>query len=388
MKMQSPDSAFESYSRSGTPNRRRRIPQKELLQLPKEYVEIAALDPLGLDQRMRILPLLNEGKAVGAIIDILSANLPEVSRIESMILTEAHAATRDMGMLMASVKRHGVEPANAIPGLEPVMLALANKTGMIPRETIMHYSVWNPDGERRRTFIGSIDEHRTIESLKIGVPGLEQSIRNISDLYFVSPYSEEFSLYCDDIEFYFTSMIDAIVYSVQHVSPRAFALEMRPYYDPIIIGGQEYMGVGPVNLPIFVFDLILWASEVTDRSYKVFREHLIPILTPQFREIFAMFQRKHSLVRIIGELLTNHHEITTTLLESAESLNRLLDILVRFRNPHKRLAERAFEHLDTSATGSSGYRPDILGHIADLTAEAKYELKQQINFAQGIIEIR
>jgi hypothetical protein len=332
--------------------------------------------------------MLNEGKAVGAIIDILGANLPQIAKIDEMSLTEAHATTRDIGMLMASVKRHGIEPVREIPGLDSVMLSLARITRMIPRETIMHYSVWNPDGDRRRTFINSVDEHRTIESLKLGVPGLEQSIRNISDLYFVSPYSEEFSLYCDDIEYYFTSMIDCIVYSVQHVSPRAFALEMRPYYDPIIIGGQEYMGAGPVNLPIFVFDLILWASEVTDRAYKTFREHLIPIMTPQFREIYAMYERKPSLVRMMGELLTNHHEITLTLLESAESLNRLLDILVRFRNPHKRLAERAFEHLDKDATGSSGYRPDILGQLADLTAEAKYELKQQINYAQGIIEVR
>lgn len=386
MELERPDLTPET---AGEAQRGRRRPTaRESLPLSAEYIEIAALDPLNLDERMRILPMLNESKAVGALLDILRANLPAPEQIRDMPVTAAHAATRDLGMIMASVRRHGLEPAEQVPELNSVMPALAETTRMVPRETIMHYSVWNPDGERRRTFIGSIDEHRTIEALKIGIPGLEQAIRNFGDLYFISPYSEEFSLYCDDIEYYFASMIDTMVYTVQHVSPRAFAIEMRPYYDPVRIAGVEYMGAGPVNLPVFVIDQILWASETNDRQYKGFREELVSFLTPQFREMFLIFQPKPSLVRIVGELLVNPRGITPTLLESAESLNRLFDILIRYRNPHKRLAERAFEHLPADATGSSGHRPNLLGLIADLTAEAKFELRQQIAYAQGIIEVR
>ncbi|WSM18722.1 DUF1864 family protein (plasmid) [Streptomyces sp. NBC_01717] len=55
-------------------------------------------------------------------------------------------------LLVGSVKRHGVEPVDAVPELEAPLLEFGARTSMIPRDTVHHYIGWNPTGSRERMY--------------------------------------------------------------------------------------------------------------------------------------------------------------------------------------------------------------------------------------------
>jgi len=135
------------------------------------------------------------------------------------------------------------------------------------------------------------------------------------------------------------------------------------------------MGAGAVQLPVFVFDHILWSCDSKDSVFTQFKEHNIPYCTQVFRTLFHHFTGKPSLVRMACRSLRGVRTPSLYQIQSVQAINDLLDVLVRFRTPHKSLANRAFAHRDDQAVGSGGYRPTILEHILDLTLEAKHDLK-------------
>src|SRR5690242_13798452 len=105
---------------------------------------VVTLDPLGADARLARLPDLNRDGDVAGLTATLRAIVPKMAWAQAMNMHEAIAALRDLGMVMASLKKHGCEPLEAVPEAEPPLLMLGEKTRMVPRDTVYHYSVWNP----------------------------------------------------------------------------------------------------------------------------------------------------------------------------------------------------------------------------------------------------
>src|SRR5678815_5198561 len=140
---------------------------------------VPVLDPLQADDVMARLPLLNRQADVNGLVQAIASVLPVESDIERMTINETLAAVRDLGVLMASLKRHGHEPAEAIPSIESPMLVMGRRTHMIPRETVYHYSVWNPPRPRQRMFTGEPDEDVLIECSRMGARGVEQSVESL-----------------------------------------------------------------------------------------------------------------------------------------------------------------------------------------------------------------
>ncbi len=342
---------------------------------PVEHLAIARLDPLHCDNEMAELPAWNKKGDVDAIVGAIRKIAPSRTAISSFTEQEAHAALRDLGMLMASVKKHGIEPEVLVPEVVPVMVALGSVADMVPRETIMHYSAWNPDGERQRCFTHFSDEVKVIQGTKIAIPGLERATLGLAELHTLSMDSPEFVRHARLVHMNISAMVRAIVFTIVNVNPRVFAVDLRPYYDPFTLQGVEYMGAGAVQLPVFVFDHILWSSDSRDSALTQFREHNIPYCTPVFRTLYHHFTGKPSLVRMACQSLRDVRVPSLHQIQSIQAINDLLDVLVRFRTPHKSLANRAFAHRDNQAVGSGGYRPTILEHILDLTLEAKHDLK-------------
>lgn len=342
---------------------------------PVEHLAIARLDPLGCDNEMAELPAWNKAGDVDAIVGAINRIAPSLSHASSFTELAAHAALRDLGMLMASIKRHGIEPETIVPNVVPAMKALGIIANMVPRETIMHYAAWNPDGERQRCFTHFSDEVKIIQGTKIAIPGLERATLGIAELHSIPIDSPEFARHARLVHMNMSAMVKAIVFTIVNANPRVFAVDLRPYYDPFALDGVEYMGAGAVQLPTFVFDHILWSCDSKDSVFTQFKEHNIPYCTPVFRSIYHHFIGKSSLVRIACKALMGVNNPSSHQMESVQAINDLLDVLVRFRTPHKSLANRAFAHRDDSAVGSGGYRPSILQHILDLTLEAKHDLK-------------
>src|SRR5258708_996265 len=93
---------------------------------------ISTIDPLGADEVCRRLPEMNAAADVGAMADTVCAMLPSDTEIASWSLHERLAAMRDLGLFLGSIRRHGCEPVELVPGFEHVLLELGRRTDMIP----------------------------------------------------------------------------------------------------------------------------------------------------------------------------------------------------------------------------------------------------------------
>src|ERR1043165_7293698 len=112
---------------------------------------IADLDPLCADPLMLQVPQLNnagELKGLVALLQVLCGR----AAIESRSYNEILAIVRDIGIVAGSIQRHGYSPVVLAPELESILLRAAQRTDLPARDTLMHYTVWNPNAPRLRTY--------------------------------------------------------------------------------------------------------------------------------------------------------------------------------------------------------------------------------------------
>jgi monodechloroaminopyrrolnitrin synthase len=347
----------------------------------REHSFIASLDPLKADTVLSKLPEMNASRDVSSILSVLKTLMPDPTRIEHYQFHEALAAVRDLGLLAGSLKKHGIEPIEAVPQLEPIFLKLGQMTDMVPRDTLIHYTIWNPDGDRKRRYTSYLDETRMIESAKIAIPRLEKAIDDLKELHTIPLNSPYFVLKCKQCEENLSGMVEAIVYTIKHVSRKIFAEELRGYFDPIIVQEQEYLGPGAVEMPLFIFDHLLWSAETQQETYVQFKLSLLPYSLPKFRKLYAVFTKKPSLLEKACWELKITPEINNTLLESTHALMKLLNILIKFRKPHIKVVDQAYIHAENNIRekGSGGYQSDMLNYLAALTSNAIDKLSESMN---------
>lgn len=332
---------------------------------------ISSLDPLCADEKFKLLPDLNRNRNTKELIIMLSGILPSVPEILQFDYYQAVAAVRDIGIVLGSLKRHGIEPEYSVADLGVKLKLLGEKTDLPPRDTLIHYTVWNPDGERLRTYTGTSDEKHLIESVKIAMTPLVHAIKDIRDLYFIAPASEEFSILCEKVKDNLEKMVKAIVHAKKNVSTYYFATELRMYFDPITLDDREYLGPGAVEMPLFVFDHILWGADCEEEEYVKFKNTYLPYVLPEMRVIFNEFSGSKSLLTKISSILDQAGSFDQTTLHSVKRLKELCLLLKSFRSPHKKLAEESYNHEGETnrQKGSGGYQTDILAYIMKINFE-------------------
>lgn len=340
---------------------------------------IADLDPLGADARLQKLPEINARQDINAIARILEEIIPTFETVQLQTQNESAATMRDLGMFLGSLKRHGVEPTEIIPKLEPILVVLSQQTNMVPRDTLLHYSIWNPKGIRQRKYTSYEDETHLIASASIAVPKLETAIANLVDLHSIPVDTPEFLELCKQCTTNLMGMVEAIVYAIKNVSRQRFATELRPYFDPILIQGREYLGPGAVEMPLFVFDHLLWSTDNTDRQHKQFQNGFLPYVLPKYRQLHADFQNQPSLVTKVSAYIANN-QANNVALEAANVILGLFKILMKFRKPHIKVVDDAYIHTEDNVrdVGSGGYQASILNHITNLTEQAMMQMNKNI----------
>lgn len=349
----------------------------------REDAYTAGLDPLSADPSMQLLPTLNEQRDTVALVLMLVDLLPYMSVARGFDVFEANAAMRDLGMLLGSLKRHGVEPVNVIPDLEDKLNLLSSITSLPPRDTLLHYTVWNPQSWRLRTYTGSEDERQLIKSVQLSMGPLKSAIYNLQELHFISIDSQEFSLKCEQVIEQYSGMVTGIVHAKRKVSPSVFATELRFYFDPITLNEQVYLGPGAVEMPVFVFDHLLWGSDCQDATYKEFKTTYVPYVEAHIRQIYADFVDTESLVtKVVKAIAKREYTSRQDMLQSVKSLIRLFTVLKSFRMPHKKLAEEAYTESEGKKRekGSGGYEPQILSHLLKLTISHLSKLEETISY--------
>ena len=330
---------------------------------------VAALDPLNADEIGARLPAMNQRGEVSELAAALGQIMPTSIQVTEFTSMQCLAAMRDIGMLLSSIKRHGVQPVAAVPEIEEILLALGRRTDLVPRDTLHHYACWNPRGTRRRMFTGDPQETDLIDAVSTAMPRLSRAITTCESVTVLEPDHPDCAAQLDELARQLHAMVDAIDCVMARVSPAFFARGLRPYFEDITVAGRSYLGPAAANMPITLIDLALWASDHPDDSYTTFHRDTIEYSPPHWRKLYRVWHQRPSLAHsITTRLAAELDTIEPTVFASAGALCRVLRVLTVFRGKHIAIARRAYrEEIRLYPVGSGGGSVELLARILYLT---------------------
>ncbi|MFH8613696.1 monodechloroaminopyrrolnitrin synthase PrnB family protein [Streptomyces sp. NPDC017979] len=334
--------------------------------------EIRGADPLDADELLGRLPQMNAARDVPALTRALRTLVPEPEQVARYGVPESLAAMRDLGMLLGSLKRHGVQPVAAVPRVLPVLQRLGKLTSMVPRDTVHHYTTWNPLGERQRTYTGHTMEANLQAAVRMVFPGLVASLDSCAALARLEPYDPGFAIALDRTAHHVQSMVDSIDFTVTNVSPVFFATEMRPYFEEIDVDGVDLLGPAAAQVPLWLVDLTLWQCDRSDAAYDAFLADSVRYSLPAWRDHYHAHRGATSAVSKLSAAFSweGGDRIPAQLARSAHALVRVLRILKAFRARHITIARKAYaEEVRQYDLGSGGAPIALLRTVLDLTRD-------------------
>jgi hypothetical protein len=275
---------------------------------------------------------------------------------------------RDLGMFLGSLKRHGVEPLHAVPEAIPVLLELGRRTDMIPRDTVHHYTTWNPTGPRRRSYTAAPQEEVLQDSVRMVLPRLREGMEICCSLDGLDLAHPLFASFADRLTEHLSSLIESIDLVIAKVSPVFFAKGLRPYFEDIDVAGVRYLGPAAAQVPLWLIDQALWASDRGDPEYTEFIRDSLPYALPRWRMYYEHRRGLPSLVSRLTDALCT--PLRDDVRPAALAVARMLRVIVVFRGRHLGIARQAYsEEVRLYPLGSGGAGIDLLRQILDLTRE-------------------
>ncbi|HEU5473340.1 MAG TPA: monodechloroaminopyrrolnitrin synthase PrnB family protein [Actinophytocola sp.] len=301
---------------------------------------VAALDPLSAANACARLPELNARRDVPAITATLSALLPAPPVLAGLSYHECLAAMRDLGMFLASLQRHGVQPIEVVPHAEPVLVELGRRTDMIPRETIHHYTEMNPTGDRQRTLTGDPQESAAIEVVRIAMRRYGAAIGLAERLAGARPDQPEFPLLLTELAGELDAFAAAMDLAHERLTPEFFYGELLPYFDEIDVGTGRYFGPTAAHVPLAVIDTLVWESDHGSGELAEYREWALPYTMPRWRALRVRWLAVPSLTTRVRAALTGPGAHDATVHDSAAALTTVLHALLLFRGKHVAYARK------------------------------------------------
>ena len=337
---------------------------------------IQKMDPLGMDALIPELWLLNASKDINGLISISREVLSRRS-IRTFSARECLAVMRDLGLLLGSIKRCGVEPVDVVENLEGVLLEIGRRTDMIPRDTVHHQARWNPTGRRERLYTGDPQERMLILSVRLALPQVNRAVRLCESLRVLDPVDIEFAAAAAELVHLLGSMNDAIENVISTVPPSYFASCFRPYVEDVRVGGQRYLGPAAAHLPLGLVDLALWAGDRAKGEYRNFIMEGRPYARPEFRGRYDAWSSGPSILTTLEESLSraDMERDNYALHASTDAIRNALKVLRAFRGKHLMIARKAYRS-DTSdyAQGSGGGTVQLLEDIVAQTTTGAQSL--------------
>lgn len=333
---------------------------------------IRDLDPLGADDLCRRLPAVNAQGDVNALAGCLRAIAPDPRAVQHYTVPESLAAMRDLGILLGSLKRHGTEPLVAVPELTATLVALGHRTGMVPRDTVHHYTAWNPAGPRHRMYTGDPQEACLQEAVRTVFPRLCESLVHCQEIGRLHPADDAFAPAVRRLGHMVESMVEAIDVVGAGVSPTFFARVLRPYFEDVTVAGRAYLGPGAAQVPLWLVDVTLWASDRSDACYADFQQESVPYALPAWREFYASRAGTLSAVSKLERAIEEHgtDRLPPSVEASAQAVAAVLRTVKTFRGRHFRIARQAYdEKVRLYDSGSRGGPIALLRRVLALTRE-------------------
>ena len=338
-------------------------------------LRIAQLDPLHADAFFaNALPALNEAANMAALVRAARNFVPSAAAIAVMSQVEAQAATRDLGMIAASMQRRQVAFC-AVPCLEEALLRLSTLTNEVPADTVHSYGPRNPAGARCRKFTFQHGEKVFIDSFREGMANLPTALDIVAGVRCLSIFDRGYVHGLRTADDFIQQMVSAIIAVRRQITPEFFTGVLRPYFDPKVIGGKAYLAPGGAQMPLFVLDQIIWGIGCTEPAYISYFLENLDYQPSYVRELSVRLAAKASIVGLAANEVRNAAVLTPTAMSSLRSLERILTSLTKFRLPHLAVAKANFRLRPDDALGSGGYQPTILEFLADQTRVARNSVR-------------
>lgn len=351
------------------------LKKTDLRQSQARDQHVSELDPLAADAVLAIqLPAVNDSKDVNSLVAVANGITPSPQGLDALNAIDAMAATRDLGMIVASLQRHQV-PLEVVPDLEPALLRLSATTGEVPRDTVTSYGTRNPLGERMRRFTNLPEEKLFIESFRNAMDQLVPCISALGDARDLSLDDPTYSELVAQAATEFGGMVNSIVAVRRHITPETFTFGLRPYFDPITIGGKEYMAPGGAQMPVLIVDLLLHASDSKlFEQYRPYLEDNLQYLPTEYRTLAQELIGRESLVTSAVNEVKGSHVHTDAQAQSLSALEGFVLTMNKFRVPHLKVAQANMAIRTETAKGSGGYRPDVLELLVEMTQNARVQI--------------
>lgn len=343
-------------------------------------LRISKLDPLNMDSLFSSnFNDINNNSDVDQLVKI-AVNYGNIAQ-EKLILNAidqdlALATIRDLGMIASSLTKENIEIKKIRP-LHDSMLALSEYTGEVARDTVFSYGTRNPNNDRIRTFTGILEEHVFISSFREGMKDLSISIEAISKTLDLPINDPIYSSNIDKAKESFEAMVDAIKTVHQEVPPHIFSSRLRPYFNPYFIDNKKLLAPGGAGMPVTIIDYLLWSSNFTDESYISYLYENISYLPYSYKYLFDENKGTNNLY---DKFITDYQWFGNdeNVQKSLNSLIGLFNVLIRFRSPHKKVADENFKIRDGEAVGSGGHKPTVLQQLIDETFD-RYKVLKSLN---------
>ncbi|MFE0644141.1 monodechloroaminopyrrolnitrin synthase PrnB family protein [Streptomyces sp. NPDC058877] len=333
--------------------------------------DVRAADPLGADALLAAVPTLNARADAAALTVALRALVPDPAEAVRWSVGGALAAVRDLGILLGSLKRHGVQPLIAVPEALPVLEILGRRTDMVPRDTVHHYTTWNPTGPRRRSYTGDPVEARFQDAVRTVFPGLVAALDDCARTARLEPYDPGFASALDRMAGHLRTVADAIDPTVTRVPPEYFALTLSPYFEEVEIAGRDYPGPAAAQVPLWLVDLTLWRCDRSDAAHDAFLAESLPHAPPSWRAFHARHRGGVSAVSKLSAAISREGTapLPPALTASAQALGRVLRILKALRARHTGIARTARRDEPRPYEEDGGAPVALLRPILDLAGE-------------------
>ncbi|MGH3877751.1 MAG: monodechloroaminopyrrolnitrin synthase PrnB family protein [Actinophytocola sp.] len=351
--------------------------------LPQGFVEesdkldprlVINANPLDADVICGRLPEINAAGDLRALVVALRRLLPDERVVANYRFDECLAAMRDLGMLIGSVKRHGIEPCSVVPEAVPVLQALGRRTSMVPRDTVHHYTQWNPLGQRCRMYVGDPQERILQDSVRLVFPHMVAALDLCADLSGIEPWDPEFPVLLAELTERVGTMIEAMDMVTSGVTPEFFARVLRPYFEEVTVGDEILLGPAAAQVPLWLVDLAVWASDRSEPEYAKFLAESVPYSLPRWRDYYDSWLLPPSLVTRLVHALEHTPEVPdarAVVDDSARRMAELLRTVVIFRGRHHTMARKTYHiELRLYERGSGGADVNLLTQILGLTRQA------------------
>jgi hypothetical protein len=338
------------------------------------------LDPLSLDPVFVALPALKREERLEFAVENLRT---AVSRASGLAGSQQalHAALRDIGFLTLVIRSEAAEPMIAVQGLTQLLQNIGTETDHVPRDTITHYSVFNPPSARRRLFSADPQEKILVARIVESFDSLVGALRALLPLCETSSPAQLVSS-CNEAADYLCRLVSAAVDVTRLVNPTFFSDVLRPHWEPLQVGANWYDGAGPVQLPIYIIDNCIWAGRDADPRYRAFADHNMRYAMKDFRALYMSTRSMVPFVSRYSPESVSTHSSDAVRHQIPLALVRILSCLTKFRRVHFRIATRVYEvrrSVEAGAVCSSGYGFEVLNPILKQTDCAYAALRSAID---------